>query len=899
MEQAWARTSFVDNLPDTTREGELATPLLSTKLHVPTMRSDLVARPSLVERLNEGLEGKLTLVSAPAGYGKTTLVAHWLHDVPRPFVWLTLDANDNDPARFLAYLLAALQAIDPRIGRAVEPMLATPQPPPPESVLTVLINDIAATEEPFVLVLDDYHLISTLAIHEPLAFLLDHQPTSMHLIIATREDPPLPLSRWRARGQMSEIRQADLQFSLAETSDFLQRVMHLALSSDDVAALQRRTEGWIAGLQLTALSMQGRVEIHRLVESFTGSHRYILDYLIEEVFQQQPADTQNFLLSTSVLDRMSVSLCDDLTERDDSDEMLRALEQANLFLIPLDESRQWYRYHHLFADLLRHRLALVTGEESVAQLHRKASQWYEDNGYPGDAIDHALSAHDWQCAAALISEVAGSLLKRGETTTLLRWFQALPDDVILANAQYCCDYSWPLILTGQLEVADSYLEQAKEVAEDDPVLLRQVVSAQVHIARARGDDSRTIELSRKVLPLLAEQDLVERGVVTLNLGIAHGNRGDLEEAHQTLRQALEVSQRSDNTIVKWVSLFFLGRVEAASGRLRRAATLYEQVLTEGEQGGPSMPLAMAHLDLAGLLHEWNDLEAADIHLQQSIDLARRDGHLEVRISAYRLLGMLRQAQGRDGEALQALEKAHQLAGNARLSPLVRARNAACHTQIALAQGDLATAARWADRMQDDADASSFFPHLNLTKARLLMAWDGKAAAMKWLEFCRETAAEKGINWGMIRVRVLQALAAPTAQDSLGFLGEALALGEPEGFVRTFIDEGAPLRALLQQAAEQGISRLYTKKLLSAFEADAFRKTGTPIPSPAQPLIEPLSQRELEVLRLTAEGLSNQEIADRLVITVGTVKTHIHNILGKLDVRGRTQAAARARELGLI
>jgi LuxR family maltose regulon positive regulatory protein len=877
----------------------MAATLLTTKLHVPPLRSEMVPLSRLTGRLQEGLDGKLTLVSAPAGYGKTTLVTHWLHNAGRPFTWLTLDVSDNDPARFLVYLAAALQVIDPTIGQALEAMLATPQPPPPESILTALINDVATAEEPFVLVLDDYHLISTLAIHEALAFLLDHQPAKMHLVIATREDPPLPLSRWRARGQMAEVRQADLRFSLEETSDFLRRVMGLELSSGDIAALHRRTEGWIAGLQLTALSMQGRDDVHRLVQSFTGSHRYILDYLIEEVFQQQPADTQGFLLSTSVLDRLSVPLCDALTDRDDSTEMLRTLEQANLFLFPLDESRQWYRYHHLFADLLYHRLTTAKGKESVTSLHSKASQWYEENGYPGDAIDHALKAQDWQRAATLLSEASGSFLARGETTTLLRWFQALPDDVIRAHAQSCYEYSWPLMLTGQLDAADSYLERAREEADDDPVLLRQVVTAQVQIARTRGDDGRTIELSRQVLPLLTEQDLIERSVVMVNLGAAQCNRGDLAEAEQTMRGALEAAEKTDNTFVEWVSLQFLGRVEAARGRLHRAADLYEQVLSAGEGGGPSMPLAMAHLDLGGLLHEWDDLDRAHDHLQQCLDLAHSNRHLEVEVSGYRLLAMLHQAQGRDDQALQALEKAHQLASEASLPPLARARNAACHVQMALAQGDLATARRWSGRMWEDADASSFYPRLNLTQARLFMAEDRQAAAIEWLESCSETAAQRGLGWGMIHTRILQALAAPTPDAALPFLAEALTLAEPEGFVRTFVDEGAPLATLLPLAAERGIAHRYVARLLAAFHADVSRKKGEKAPSPPQPLIEPLSERELEVLRLAAEGLSNQEIADRLVISVGTVKTHVHNVLGKLDVRGRTQAAARARELDLI
>jgi LuxR family maltose regulon positive regulatory protein len=877
----------------------MATSLLTTKLHIPPIRPELVSRPHLTRRLDEGLAGKLTLLSAPAGYGKTTLVSDWLHSAGRPFTWLTLDEDDNDPARFLAYLVAALQLVDSRLGEAARAMLLTPQPPPPESVLTALINDIAAVGQPFALALDDYHLIGTLAIHQLLTFLLDHQPSEMHLVIATRQDPPLPLARWRARGQMAEFRQADLRFTREETADFLRRVMGLDLSHADVAVLHQRTEGWIAGLQLTALSMQGRSDAQEFVRSLTGSHRYILDYLIEEVFKLQPTDAQAFLLKTSVLDRFSAPLCDAITERDDSHDVLRALEQANLFLVPLDDTRQWYRYHRLFADLLRHRLEIVESEAVVNRVHEVASEWYEANGFPSEAVHHALAARDWERAATLISDAGDALMKRGEMVTLLRWFQALPEHVVRASPRLCCDYSWPLILTGQLEAAESYLGQASEAADEDPVLLRQIVTAQVQIARTRGDDSRTIELSRQILPLLTEQDLAERSVVMVNLGAAHCNRGDLAEADQSMREALQASEKTDNTFVKWVSLHFLGRVEAARGRLRRASALYQQVLSEGEQGGPSMPLAMAHLDLSGLLHEWDDLDRAHDHLQQSLDLARRDGHLEVEISGHRLLAMLRQAQGRNADAFQALENAHRLAGEANLPPLARARNAACHVQMALAQGDLATATRWADRMWDDADASSFYPRLNLTQARLFMAEDRQAAAIEWLESCSETAAQRGLGWGMIRTRVLQALAAPTPDAALPFLAEALTLAEPEGFVRTFIDEGASLAALLPCAAEQGIVRPYVARLLAAFELDASRKTGAPTPSPQQPLIEPLSKRELEVLRLTTEGLTNQEIAQALYVSINTVKTHLRNVYGKLGVANRREAAAKATTLGLI
>ncbi len=777
--------------------------------------------------------------------------------------------------------------------------MLTPQLPPPESILTALINDVVGVASPFVLVLDDYHLITTLPIHQQLTFILDHQPLQMHLVIASREDPPLPLSRWRARGQMLELRQADLKFTMEETAEFLGRVMGLQLSSADVAALHRRTEGWIAGLQLTALSMQGRDDVHELVQSFTGSHRYILDYLIEEVFQGQPADVQDFLLRTSILDRFTAPLCDALTERDDSHELLLTMEQANLFIVPLDESRQWYRYHRLFAELLRHRLRTAETEDLVISLHKEASEWYEANGFPSETVHHALAARDWERAATLISDASDALMKRGEMVTLLRWFQALPEEVVRGSPRLCCDYSWPLILTGQLEAAESYLGQAEEAGQEDSVLLTTVLTAQAHIARARGDDQRTIELSQRVLPLLPQEAFSERSVVAVNLGIAHCNVGNLAEAEQVLKEALRAAERSANLFVKLVALYFLGRIEAAHGRLHEGAELYKQVLDAGEEGVPLLSLALAHNDLGALLYEGNHLDSGGEHLQRSLDLSRRSGDLEVQIAGYRMLALLRQAQGQESAALEAIQQAHRLAHASDIPPLVASRNAACHVQIALAQGDLATATHYAAQISQDADAFSFHPRLNLSQARLLLAQGEKEEAAQRLEECYERAAEAGMRWGMLRVRVLQALAAPTPAAALPFLSEALTWGQPEGFVRSFLDEGESLVPLLRHPAAQGVARQYVKKLLAAFEADARRRAGEKPPPPTHPLIEPLSERELEVLRLVAEGLSNQEIADRLVISLGTVKTHVHNILGKLDVRGRTQAAARARELDLI
>jgi len=823
----------------------------------------------------------------------------------RPFIWLSLDENDNDPARFLTYLLAALRRINPNIGQAAQAMLQAPQPPLPEPLLTALINDIAATPRPFVLVLDDYHLISTLSIHQQLAFLLAHQPPQMHLVIVSREDPPLPLSRLRARGHTTEIRQDDLRFTEEETADFLRRVMRLDLSPADVAALQRRTEGWIAGLQLAALSLRGHDDVHQLVQSFTGSHRYILDYLIEEAFQRQPAGVQDFLLKTSILDRLTAPLCDAVAKREDSREVLLALEQANLFIVPLDESRQWYRYHRLFADLLRQQLRTVGMQGLAPLLHKRASQWYEAAGFPADAVQHALAGSNWELAATLIHDVSETMLKRGEVTTLFGWLQALPDEVVHTRPGLCLDYSWTLILTGQLDAAESYLGQAEAAAcgepcrttQDDTALLGDIVSAQAYIARARGDDRRTIELSRRALSLLPSDALTQRSVVALNLGIAHWSSGHLAEAEQALTEADRAAQQSGNIYARLTALSFLGMIQAAWGRLHQAAELFRQAIW---LGGQSPSIALAHNRLSALLYEWNDLEAAADHLQRGIELGQRGGNVEVQIGGYRTLARVKQAQGDASAALDALQNAHQLARDSDVPPLMHARNAACHVQIALAQGDVTTATRWAEQVTEDADASPFYPLLGLTTARLFLAQGQKEAAAEQLEARYETAIRAGWQFGVVEVRVLQALAAPTPTAALAFLAEALTLAQPEGYIRTFIDKGELLVALLREAASQGVAPEYVRELLTAFGVWEDGSVGETPPHPhTQPLIEPLSERELEVLHLLADGQTNQEMAQSLCVSINTVKTHLRNIYGKLGVNSRRKAATKAKKLGLV
>jgi len=866
--------------------------ILTTKLHVPPLRSGHVPRPRLVGKLNPGPDGRITLVSAPAGYGKTTLVVEWLaqsQSTAPKVSWLSLDEHDNDPVRFLTHLIAALQQVNEGLGEATLSLLQAPQPPPPEAVIGALINDIASLPAPFILVLDDYQVIHELGMHRQLGFLVEHQPRQVQLVIITREDPPLPLARLRARGQMVEICQEDLRFSLEECADFLNHVMGLQLAAPDVAALEHRTEGWIAGLQLAGLSMRGREDLPGFIEAFTGSSRYVLDYLIGEVLEQQPAEVQDFLLKTSILGRFTGRLCDVVTGQQGSGEILQALDQSNLFVVPLDQSRSWYRYHHLFAELLTQRLR-STRAHSESELHHLASAWFEAEGLLPEAIQHALAAADWERAADLLEGESVTMLRRGELATLLGWLKALPNEVVFKRPELSRDCGWALTLTGQLDGAEGFLQNAEASAGGDGTLLGTILVAQAYHLRARGDNAGAIERGQRALDLLPESDPLSRSLVALTLGLAHWSSGNLQEAETALLEVDRAAQQSHNHYARMTALSYLGVIQAIRGHLRRAAEMCRQAI---EMGGQSPPVAPAHIELGALLYEWNDLESAARHLQIGIGLCQRTGNLMILSDGYRMLALLQQARGEPEAALATLQLAHQLAYDHEVTPLTRMRNAACHVQLALAGGDLAGAQHWAEQVTGPADASPFYPLLGLAPARLLLADGEKAQAAETLAEVYATASRAGWGSGMVEVRLLQAVAASAPAEALGFLADALEGAQPEGFVRTFLDKGESMRLLLERLRSQGGERKeYILALLAAFG-------GQGGASASQPLVEPMSERELEILRLLADGLSNQEIAKRLVISVGTTKSHVHHILGKLSSGSRMQAVARARELGLL
>jgi LuxR family maltose regulon positive regulatory protein len=865
--------------------------LLATKLYIPSVRKNLVPRRRLIQMLNDAWQQEinLALVSASAGYGKTTLVTEWVQGLQTKSAWLSLDEADNDPVWFLTYLLAALQQIDRSIGEKTRPMLQSPQPLPPEVVLTALVNEIAIIPTPFILVLDDYHLIQTLHIHRQLDFLVEHQPPQMHLVIITREDPPLPLARLRARGQMAEIRQNDLRFLPEECADFLRRVMGLNLTADDITALERRTEGWIVGLQLAAVSMQGRDDLSNFVEAFTGSSHYVLDYLIEEVFERQPAEEQDFLLKTSILDRLSGPLCDAVVNRMGSRDLLDHLEHANLFIVPLDQSRTWYRYHHLFAELLRQRLH-ATDSLSEHKLHGLASQWFASEGFIPEAIHHALEASDWDRAAALISDTTVPMLRSGELITLLSWLKALSNEVIFTRPELCQNYGWALTLTGQLDTANIYLQEAENIARDNETLLGPILVARAYHLRVCGDVPQAIDYARRALSILPQTDALSRGLAALTLGLAYWNIGDFQESERAFLEVDRAAQQSGNHYARMTALTYQGNIQAVFGHLHRAAELCRQVI---QLGGQSPPVAPAHIGMATLFYEWNQLDSAIEEAQIGIEQSQRTGNPLILCDGYRILAIIHQSRDDPGAALSILKKADQLVDSHQVSPLARLRIAACHVQIALAQNNLISAQFWAEKIIEPTGASLFDPCVGLTPVRILLAGQEKTRAAERLNELYDTACQKGCGTGMVEVRLLQAMAADTPTDALHFLQDALKMAQPEGFIRTFVDQGEPMKALLERSKSQGGElKEYILILLSAFG-----ETGRV--SITQTLVEPLSERELDVLRLLEQGMSNGEIAQRLVVTIGTVKSHVHSIIDKLGVSSRTQAVAQARVLKLL
>ena len=896
--------------------------LLATKLHLPASRPGQVLRPRLTARLDEGLARGLVLVCGPAGYGKTVLLADWARRGEHPAAWLSLDAGDNDPARFWRHAVAALDRARPGTGDRVAPLLGPPAPASFQGLVTALINELAADEA--LLVLDDYHLISARQVHESFAFLAEHRPAGICVVLASRSDPPLPLARLRARGQLTEIRVAELRFTPAEAAELLQHAGS-ALPDASVAALAARTEGWAAGLALAALSLRGQDDAAAFVAAFTGSHRYVLDYLAEEVLEQQSEQVRSFLLETSVLERLSGSLCDAVTGRPGCQALLESVERAGLFLVPLDEVRGWWRYHRLLADLLRARLQ-QDRPARAAELHRNAAAWYEDHGLADEAIRHATAAGEMTWAARLIEKHFDTVYSlRGEAATIHRWLAAIPASLIESRPRLLLAQAQLAAASGQLDAVEPLLDAAERAAAgaaDEPFeptigsaasLLVNLPAlkalCQAYLAQFRGDAEATAELARRVLAETGGEESLPGSIAQGFLAVAEWLRGHLPAAERAFTSSIAGFRAAGQHITTAWSGYSLAQIQRAQGRLDAAARTCQYMLEiTAAPGRPPPPAAgPGYVGLAEIAYLRNELDTAVQHVTKGIELCRQFAYTPPLATGLVTLAWIRQATGDPAGALAAIGEAGQTSpgppGLLNPVPAQRAR-------LLLAQGDLVAAAGWTEETglgpDDDQDYAREPGHLVL--ARILLAQDRPGQALALLDRLHAAAVVQDRTGSLIETGALRALALAATGDEAGAantLAEALMLACPQGYVRVFADEGPPMAALLgrliaaqrtgsgfRAAAEIPLG--YLARLQRAFGPG--RPARDPGPSG---IVDPLTSRELEVLEMLAAGRSNQAIAAELVVTLDTVKKHVGHVLGKLGAANRTEAVARARELDLL
>jgi LuxR family maltose regulon positive regulatory protein len=928
-------------------------PLIRTKLNLPFIRPELVPRPRLQARIMAGLRGPLTLVIAPAGFGKTTLVASSVSGCGMPFAWLSLDKDDNSEGRFLSYLISALQGADSRIGARTTQLTATIQPAPPETILANLINDLDAMAGNIILVLDDYQLINNQAVHEGVAFLLDHRPHNLHIVIASRSDPPIPIARLRGRGQMVELRAADLSFTEPEAAQFLNKVMGLNLDTKSIMLLEERTEGWIAGLQMAALSMRDRQDVTGFIEGFSGTNRHILDYLIEEVLDSQSPEIQRFLLCTSILERLTAPLCDAVLANDEGSEeqghdrlvrpespasrqsasILEYLERSNLFLVSLDDERIWYRYHHLFAILLRVKLAQSRIYEEKT-LHLRAAEWFERHGHHEDAIYHALAAQDYPRAASLVENLAETTWLRSEYSRLIDWIKALPADFLSSRPWLCVWYAWSLIQVGPLEEARIWVEAANvalQKPEPDPynttttISERQALEYEVailhtYIACLAEEYDRAIQLATWVLdnppPQGNKSALVARCHVLHGLTSMYYTVGELGKAEETALETIRLS-REIGFFLRYIhAVNKLASVYRARGQLSRTFQLLKDVLAFFSQQGLAnySVTKILRCRLVELLYEWNRIE----EIERLVD---EYGLLEpplqipyVCVDLYNLQARLHLLKNDLADAQSVLDKAAEMIGTSFIWSALSRQTESLQVSLWLQSGDLPLAVAWDSAPLDkDADRFPFLCESRLiSRTRILIAQGRWKEGLALLDQLRASADSGGRRGSLVEIRVLMALALEAASqtnESLNELAAALELAESESYVRTFIDEGPAMARLLAKLAGEAKSpqRNYAQRLLAEWHGTKITGQHSPeaglvdsqLAKAQALLIEPLSQRELEVLQLIALGKTNQEIARQIFVSPGTVKAHTASIYRKLDVANRTEAVARARQLGIL
>ncbi len=911
----------------------MASPLLETKLFIPRLRRSLVARPRLSERLSRAAEARLTLISAPAGFGKTTLLAEWLATAAgdgRSVAWLSLDESDSRPAQYWTYVIAALQTVVPGVGADTLPLLQSPQPQI-ETVLAPILNELSAVPDDVYLVLDDYHVVDGPDVAAGMAYLLEHLPPRLHLVISTRADPALPLARLRARGELVEVRAADLRFTPGEVAAYLNDVTGLNLPAHDIATLEERTEGWIAALQLAALSMQGREDVSDFIAGFTGDDRYIVDYLLEEVMRRQPDRIRSFLISTCILDRLSGPLCDFVTGGHGGKAMLESLDRANLFVVPLDTGRHWYRYHHLFADVLRTHL-LDERPGDVADLHRRASQWFGQHGETSAAVRHALAGGDVERAAGLIEQAIPDVRRTRQDATLRGWVDVLPDDVVRVRPVLAVAFAGALMSAGEFDDVERRLRDAERwldpstggghdesgtsparmVVADRDQLHRLPGAIQMYraaLALVRGDVPATAEHARLAIDRAAEDDHLTRAGASALSGLASWNTGDLEGAHRAYSTAVQGMRRAGHIADILGCSITLADIRITQGRLNEAQATYEEALRlASHEAGTVLPgTADMHVGLSRIACERNDLSTATAHLLRNHELGE---HTWLPQNPYRwrvAMAGVRQAQGDLDGALDLLDEAQRVytgdfSPNVRPVPALRAR-------ILAAQGHVSRALRWARdhgvSADDDLSYVREFEHITLAKVLLAQCpadhRDHCLAEADHLLQRLLAAAEAGGRTGsVIEILVVQASARHARGDTAGGLAaleRALTLAEPEGYVRVFVGEGPPIPGLLRAVAHRHARWEYVHRL--ADDATNGNRSARHAARPGPGPVEPLSERELDVLRLLRSDLDGPAIARQLIVSVNTLRTHTKNIYAKLGVNSRRAAVRQAEELGLL
>ncbi len=903
------------------QQANLFLPLLSTKFNIPSTGAKIVRRPRLLRLLDQSLNQNttLTLVCGPAGYGKTTIVSDWLQTSqkihPDQFAWLTLERGDNDLTRFLTYFITALRGIRPKFGEGVLKVLQTHKPPPVPVLATLLINELNKIPGRFFLVLDDFHLLTTESIQGFIAFLVDHQPQQLCLVLVTRADPSLPLARLRARGQLVELRQEELCFLPEEVGDYANQTMGLVLSPEQVSFLATHTEGWISGLQLAAISLLDVQNRSAFFEAFSGEHEFIADYLTDEVLSRLPERVRTFLLKTSILERLSASLCEAVTGQAGAQSTLEQLKDENLFIVSLDRQGAWYRYHILFADLLRKRLQSMYGG-SVGELHNRASVWFEENGAVDLAIEHALAGKNDEQAAKMIEQIAEGLLMHGEATTLLRWLEALPQEMILRRPVLGSLKGFALIFCGRppQEAAVLFQEMAEAGSLDQFQGEATTVQALLAILQGKSTDAR--QLSEQALQQLPAERSFFRSLAADSLGMAYTLAGDIEAGSRAFEQVVEIAMQSGNTMMALLALTNLAGLRYVQGHMRAAIATCQQVVElANEQIGKQTPvIGKTLLNLGEMLREQGNLEAAQKYLLEAAGMMESFSEIGLPL-AFLAIARVSLNKKEWPAAQSYIDRARQQALASKSTLMDDRLVEVMQARYWIARGELDPVVQWADKRgflgrtpadvfgeaARNAAINELLQAEYLVVIRLTLAQRQSEQALEMINFLQSLAEKRGYQRRIIELLILKAIAlhqTGALDQALSALGKALSLAEPEGYQRTFVDEGEPMAKLLYQAVAREVSPVYAGRLLGVLteESQSVRSPGN---SPEEGLIEALSERELEVLQWMAAGLSNIEIAGRLYISLSTVKGHIAKIFGKLGVKNRTQAVARARSLGLF